>query len=99
MNIKKQKPISIQKDRLQPGLLATNDKRTALRALLRALQWPSTQTAPWLQAAVSLLAGKVTTATATTTTLQEANKVLRYVKEKHEVGLESSSSKDDISVL
>ena len=74
---KKQKPISIQKDRLQSPLPpVANGERTALRALLGALQWPSTQIAPWLQAVVSLLDGNVTNAT--TTTLQEANKVLRY---------------------
>ena len=97
---KKQKPISIQKDRLQSPLPVTNGERTALRALLGALQWPSTQTAPWLQAAVSLLAGNVTNAT--TTTLQEANKVLRYAKENNDVGLEYrplSASKDNITFI
>ena len=61
---------------------------------------PSTQTAPWLQAAVSLLAGHVTNAT--TATLQEANKVLRYAKENNDVGLEYrplSASKDDITFI
>ena len=97
---KKQKPISIQKDRLQSPLPVTNGERTALCALLGALQWPSTQTAPWLQAAVSLLAGNVTNAT--TTTLQEANKVLRYAKENNDVGLEYRplrASKDDITFI
>ena len=97
---KKQKPISIQKERLQAPQPVTNGERTALRALLGALQWPSTQTAPWLQAAVSLLAGTVSTAT--TATLQEANKVLRYAKENYDVGLEYrplSASKDDITFI
>ena len=65
-----------------------------------ALKWLSTQTAPWLQAAVSLLAGTVSTAT--TATLQEANKVLRYAKENYDVGLEYrplSASKDDITFI
>eukprot|EP00435_Cladocopium_sp_Y103_P023251 s527_g5.t1 len=67
---------------------------------LRALQWPSTQTAPWLQAAVSLLAGNVSSAT--TATLQEANKILRYAKENHDVGLEYrpiSACKEDVTFI
>lgn len=59
---------------------------TALRAVLGGLQWPSTQTAPWLQVSVSMMAGSVTTAT--TQTLLEANKILRYAKENADVGLE-----------
>ena len=97
---KKQKSISIQKERLQAPQPVTNGERTALQALLGALQWPSTQTAPWLQAAVSLLAGTVSTAT--TATLQEASKVLRYAKENYDVGLEYgplSASKDDITFI
>ena len=49
---------------------------------------------------MSMLAGNVTNAT--TTTLQEANKVLRYAKENNDVGLEYrplSASKDDITFI
>eukprot|EP00435_Cladocopium_sp_Y103_P056576 s2481_g19.t1 len=76
--LNKQKPISIPKERLRQNLPLSENERTALRGLLGALQWPSTQTTPWLQADVSLLAGSVSTATIQT--LTEANKVLRYAK-------------------
>ena len=49
---------------------------------------------------MSMLAGNVTNAT--TTTLQEANKVLRYAKENNDVGLEYrplSASKDNITFI
>ena len=49
---------------------------------------------------LSLLAGNATNAT--TTTLQEANKVLRYAKENNDVGLEYRplrASKDDITFI
>ena len=82
----KQKPISFPKDRHQQDVPVTETERTALRAVLGGLQWPSTQTAPWLQAAVSLMAGSVTKAT--TQTLLDANKILRYAKENADVGLE-----------
>ena len=67
----------------------TEGDRTALIGLLGGLQWPATQTAPWLQASVSLMAGSVTTAT--TSTLLEANKILRYAKQHSDVGLEFRS--------
>lgn len=59
---------------------ALGRQATALRAVLGGLQWPSTQTAPWLQVSVSMMAGSVTTAT-TQTLLEAANKILRYAKE------------------
>ena len=77
----------------------TEGERTALRGLLGGLQWPATQTAPWLQAPVSMMAGSVTTAT--TTTLLEANKVLRYAKQNGDVGLEfrSLGGKEDVTFI
>lgn len=53
----------------------------------------------WLQAAVSMLAGQITKAT--TKTIQEANKVLRFAKENDDVGLEYRyiGNKDDVTFL
>ena len=85
----KQKPISFPKERHQKVLPVTEGDRTALIGLLGGLQWPATQTAPWLRASVSLMAGSVTTAT--TSTLLEANKILRYAKQHSDVGLEFRS--------
>eukprot|EP00435_Cladocopium_sp_Y103_P035989 s155_g9.t1 len=72
--------------RQQKNVPVTEGERTALRGLLGALQWPSTQTCPWLQVSVSMLAGAVSTAT--TATLLEANKTLRYAKQHADVELE-----------
>ena len=80
---KKQKPITIPKTRQSEQLPVTNNEQTALKGL-GGLQWPATQTAPHLQAQVSLLAGQVTTTT--TKTLEAANKVLRYAKSNAHVG-------------
>ena len=84
--IKKMKPITIPKDRLQTNLPVTENERTALRGLLGGLQWPSTQTCPWLQSQVSMMAGSITKAT--TETLESANKTLRFAKSNCDVGLE-----------
>ena len=78
--------MTIPHDRQDQELPVTERERTALRGLLGALQWPSTQTAPHLQAHVSLLAGEISTAT--TKTLEEANKTLRYAKANSDVGLD-----------
>eukprot|EP00435_Cladocopium_sp_Y103_P032775 s1444_g8.t1 len=59
-----------------------------LRALLGALQWPSTQTSPHLSASVSLLCGEVSGATVATAT--QANKLLRFSKSNSDVGLQFS---------
>lgn len=82
----KQKPISMPKDRLHQDLPVTGSERTQLRGLLGALQWPTLQTSPHLQAGVSLLCGEVTKAT--TKTLEAANKLLRFAKSNADVGLE-----------
>lgn len=95
----KQKPITIEPHRLQEGGPVTEKERTKLRALLGALQWPSTQTSPHLQSQVSLLCGEVTTATVQT--LETANKLLRFAKSNHDIGLEyrNIGSKDDVTFI
>ena len=82
----KQKPITYPKERHGSNDEVTERERTALRALVGALQWPSTQTSPHLQAMTSTLAGQITKAT--TNTLDQANKALRYAKENADVGLD-----------
>ena len=82
---KKQKPITVAPNR-EASDEVTEKERTALRGLLGALQWPSTQTAPHLQAHISLLAGEISKATVST--LEEANKALRYAKVNADVCLE-----------
>ena len=85
----KQKPITYPKERHGSNDEVTERERTALRALVGALQWPSTQTSPHLQAMTSTLAGQITKAT--TNTLDQANKALRYAKENADVGLDFRS--------
>ena len=70
---KRQKPITIAKDRLNKDIPVTEKERTALRGLLGALAWPFTQTAPHLQSTTSLLAGKVTRATTKRQSAAKAN--------------------------
>ena len=82
----KQKPISYAKERKGSDDDVTERERTALRGLVGALQWPSTQTSPHLQAMTSNLAGQISKAK--TSTLDQANKALRYAKENADVGLE-----------
>ena len=56
-----------------------------LRGLLGGLQWPSTQTAPFLQCSASQLSGEITRATVGT--IDRANKVLRMAKTNADAGL------------
>ena len=56
-----------------------------LRGLLGALQWPSTQAAPYMQCGVSQLAGEISSAT--TSTIDKGNKLLRQAKANADVGL------------
>ena len=82
----KQKPITIaphRKAQLQEPL--NHKETTQLRALVGSLQWPSTQSAPHLQCAVSQLAGKVSKGTVSS--LELGNKVLRMAKANADVGL------------
>ena len=66
--------------------MAKQTEVSALRAVLGALQWPSTQTAPQLGATVSLLSGQTTAAT--TEDLRDANKALKFSKVNNDVGLQ-----------
>ena len=95
----KQKPITVPKERAGTELPVTEAERTQLRGLLGALQWPSTQSAPHLQAMVSMLSGDVTKATVKT--LESANKALRFAKANSDVGLDYRrlGSKDDITFV
>ena len=82
--LSKQKPISFpEHDKERP---VTEKERTSLRATIGALQWPSGQSSPHLQAMISQLTGQVTTAT--TATLKEANKVLRFAKQHSNTSLQ-----------
>lgn len=82
--LSKQKPISFtEADKDRP---ITEKERTSLRATIGALQWPSGQSSPHLQAMVSQLAGQTTTAT--TATLREANKILRFAKHNSDASLQ-----------
>ena len=82
--LKKQKPISFPEEgETRP---VTERERSSLRALIGKLQWPATQTSPHLQAMISTLAGRVKDAT--TETLREANKILRFAKHHSDVRLQ-----------
>ena len=83
----KQKPISFEdtNNNANSDQPVTEKQRTMLRGLVGALQWPATQSSPHLQASVSQLAGL--TSKATTSTLREANKCLRFAKQHSDVGL------------
>ena len=97
--LNKQKPITYPKERHGSDDLVTERERTSLRGLIGALQWPSTQTSPHLQALTSTLAGQITKAK--TSTLDQANKALRYAKENSDVGLEFRylGDKNDITFV
>ena len=71
------KPITIDPKR-RDSAMATQNEVCALRAVLGALRWPSTQTAPQLGATVSLLSGQITAAT--TEDSRDANKDLKFSK-------------------
>eukprot|EP00438_Fugacium_kawagutii_P008129 Skav234370 [mRNA] locus=scaffold2071:53675:57820:- [translate_table: standard] len=93
----KQKPIHFQDNNTSRPV--TDKERTQLRAMIGALQWPSGQSSPHLQAMTSQLAGQ--TATATTDTLREANKTLRYAKANSDVCLhfQHIGNKDDLTMI
>jgi len=66
----KQKAITITPQRKAQQHKPLNHKETTqLRALIGSLQWPSTQSAPHLQCAVSQLAGKVSKGTVSSSEL------------------------------
>ena len=78
-------PITIPNSRLcDPTSPVTERERTQLRALLGGLQWVATQSSPHIQPHTSMLAGLTTKATVST--LQAANKALRFAKHNADVG-------------
>ena len=96
----KQKPITITPQRKAQQDEPLNHKETTqLRALVGSLQWPSTQSAPHLQCAVSQLAGKVSKGTVSS--LELGNKVLRMAKANADIGLQyhSLGTVNDITFL
>ena len=77
--ITKQKPITLPPPRKSDGNSPWTQKETSqLRALIGALQWPCTQSSPYLQCLVSQLAGNVSKATVNT--IDHGNKILRVPK-------------------
>ncbi|CAE7942423.1 RE2 [Symbiodinium necroappetens] len=79
-------PITVEKGRLaNPSTPVTDKERTKLRALIGGLQWAATQSAPHVQPLTSFLSGQ--TSSAKVSTLQAANKALRYAKQNADVGL------------
>ena len=82
----KQKTITYPKERQGSNKEVTDREKTALRGLIGGLQWPAVQSSPHLQCMVSTLAGQVSKAT--TSTLDTANRCLRFAKQNSDVGLE-----------
>ena len=76
------KSITIDPKRRDTAMASQNEI-SALRAVLGALQRPSTQTSPQLCATVSLLSGQITAAT--TEDLRDANKALKFAKMNNDV--------------
>ena len=79
------KPITIDPKRRDTAMASQNEI-SALRAVLGALQWRSTQTSPQLGATVSPLSGQITAAT--TEDLRDANKAVKFAKMNNDVGLQ-----------
>ena len=98
--ISKQKPITLPPSRKSDGSSPLTQKETTqLRALIGALQWPCTQSSPYLQCAVSQLAGKVSKATINT--IEHGNKILRMAKANSDVSLQYTNlgEIDDITFV
>ena len=82
----KMKPVTVTNERKKNTNTPLNPKEVSmLRGLIGGLQWPSTQTAPFLQCAVSQLAGEISQATIAT--LEAGNKILRMAKANADAGL------------
>lgn len=91
--INKQKPITLPTSRKSdPSSPLTQKETTQLRALIGALQWPCTQSSPYLQCSVSQLAGKAPKPTVST--IDYGNKVLRMAKANSDVALQYSNLGD-----
>ena len=85
--LNKMKPITIPAERKKdPNASLTPKETSMLRGLIGGLQWPATQTAPYLQCAVSQLAGEISTATINT--IEHGHKVLRMAKSNSDTGLQ-----------
>ena len=82
--MKKVKPITIDKRR-DPAEAASEKDVSQLRALLGSLQWPAVQSSPHLQGSTSLLSGCISKAS--TQTMMDCNRLLKFVKENSDVGL------------
>ena len=91
--INKQKPITLTSTRKSDvNSPLTQRETTQLRALIGALQWPCTQSSPYLQCSVSQLAGKVSKATVGT--IDYGNKILRMAKANSDVSLQYTNLGD-----
>ena len=91
--INKQKPISMTSTRkADVNSPLTQKETTQLRALIGALQWPCTQSSPYLQCSISQLAGKVSKATIGT--IDHGNKILRMAKANSDVSLQYTNLGD-----
>ena len=77
-------PVTVAKGQ-GPDAELTSREVTSMRGLVGALQWPSTQSSPHLQASVSLAAGQVNGARVEH--LNELNKTLKFAKQNADVGL------------
>ena len=82
--LKKVKPLTISKH-LGPEAELDQREVTSLRGLLGAIQWPSVQSSPHLQASTSILSGSISRGLVKTAL--EANKLLKFAKENSDVGL------------
>ena len=79
------KPITLTKDRSKdPTQKVTDSERRQIRGLLGALSWAANQTASHASATISTLQG---VSEPTVSTIQEANKTLRFMKSNSDVGV------------
>ena len=80
----KVKPITIHKNH-NPHEPLSDRELTQVRGLLGSMQWPAVQTSPHLQCSTSMLSGQITKAT--TSTIAECNKLLKFAKDHKDVSL------------
>ena len=83
--IKKVKPITLHKGRSPEDEMNDQD-RSQLRGLLGSLQWPSVQSAPFLQCSTSLISGRQKTGKLRA--IIEANQLLNFAKKHADVRLQ-----------
>ena len=77
-------PLAVEKGRATHQPMSPKEV-TALRGLLGSLQWPAVQSSPHLQASTSLLCGEMSAGNSST--LMEANRLLRFAKTNSDVHL------------